>query len=171
MICRIALSMIYRTQPTALCTLLCQTHRHTPEVYIAGIFRFSLQNTCHPEIRYSKCYLMIADARETSAKSYIASSMLASSSTRILTRRSGALHRLHPQQDAFRKQNKRTLVSSTLQTLGEGFLDLAIAIPYPQSLPPYSGTIILVTVASRLFLTVPFSIWVRRSLSCLFVIC
>src|ERR1700735_2812694 len=41
-----------------------------------------------------------------------------------------------------------------------GFLDLAIALPWPSSLPPYSSTIILLTVASRLSATVPFSVWV-----------
>lgn len=54
----------------------------------------------------------------------------------------------------------RTFVSSTLQTVSEGFLDLAIALPYPESLPPYSTTIILATVVTRLVFTVPFSIWV-----------
>lgn len=55
----------------------------------------------------------------------------------------------------------RTLVTEAIQQASDGFLDLALAIPFPESIPPYSGTIILLTVASRLFLTVPFSIWVR----------
>ena len=45
MICRVALSMIYRTQPTALCTLLCQTHHLDPKYYIAGNWSdFSVKN-------------------------------------------------------------------------------------------------------------------------------
>ena len=47
-----------------------------------------------------------------------------------------------------------------------GFLDLAIALPWPASFPPYSSTIILVTVVSRLALTVPFSVWVSLVLIC-----
>ncbi len=43
----------------------------------------------------------------------------------------------------------------------DGFLDLAIGLPWPSSFPPYSSTIILLTVASRLAFTVPFSVWVR----------
>lgn len=54
----------------------------------------------------------------------------------------------------------RTFVSEAIQTASEGFLDLALALPFPEAIPPYSGTIILVTVLSR-FITVPFSLWVR----------
>lgn len=43
-----------------------------------------------------------------------------------------------------------------------GFLDLAIALPWPASFPPYSSTIILLTVVSRLALTVPFSVWAKK---------
>ncbi|CCM03167.1 uncharacterized protein FIBRA_05289 [Fibroporia radiculosa] len=43
-----------------------------------------------------------------------------------------------------------------------GFLDLAIALPLPPILPPYSTTIIVVTVVSRLFFTVPFSVWAKN---------
>jgi hypothetical protein len=42
----------------------------------------------------------------------------------------------------------------------DGFLDLAIALPWPTSFPQYSSTIILITVISRLAVTVPFSVWV-----------
>ncbi|EKM59206.1 uncharacterized protein PHACADRAFT_58328, partial [Phanerochaete carnosa HHB-10118-sp] len=42
------------------------------------------------------------------------------------------------------------------------FLDLALAIPFPEYIPPYSGTIILLTVATRTILTLPFSIWARK---------
>ncbi|KAF8505657.1 60Kd inner membrane protein-domain-containing protein [Russula emetica] len=43
-----------------------------------------------------------------------------------------------------------------------GFLDLAIALPWPTSFPPYSSTIILLAVVSRLVLTVPFSVWAKK---------
>jgi mitochondrial inner membrane protein COX18 len=61
-----------------------------------------------------------------------------------------------------RPRQRRTFFSSTIQELSGQFLDLAVAIPYPASLPAYSTTIILVTVASRLILTVPFSVWVSH---------
>jgi hypothetical protein len=51
---------------------------------------------------------------------------------------------------------KRQFTSS----IYDGFLDLAVALPWPSSFPPYSSTIILLTIASRLALTVPFSVWV-----------
>ncbi|KAI0771571.1 60Kd inner membrane protein-domain-containing protein [Trametes elegans] len=57
---------------------------------------------------------------------------------------------------------RRTFVSSTIHGLSEGFLDLAIALPYPPGWPPYSCTIILVTVVTRLALTVPFSVWAKN---------
>ncbi|KAI0307278.1 60Kd inner membrane protein-domain-containing protein [Multifurca ochricompacta] len=44
----------------------------------------------------------------------------------------------------------------------DGFLDLSLAIPWPPSFPPYSSTIILLTFASRLLFTVPFSLWAKR---------
>ncbi|KAI0004898.1 60Kd inner membrane protein-domain-containing protein [Russula compacta] len=44
----------------------------------------------------------------------------------------------------------------------DGFLDLAVALPWPPSFPPYSSTIILLTVVSRLVLTVPFSVWAKK---------
>jgi len=56
----------------------------------------------------------------------------------------------------------RTLFSSTIQGLTNEFLDLAIALPIPPSLPPYSTTIILVTVVTRLAITVPFSVWAKK---------
>jgi hypothetical protein len=49
----------------------------------------------------------------------------------------------------------------SLQGLSHEFLDLAFALPLPPSFPPYSTTIILVTVFTRLVLTLPVSIWVR----------
>ena len=51
-------------------------------------------------------------------------------------------------------------MTEAVQQASNGFLDLALAIPFPEYIPPYSGTIILLTVASRLVFTVPFSIWV-----------
>jgi len=55
-----------------------------------------------------------------------------------------------------------------IQSLCNGYLDLAIALPFPPSFPPYSTTIILVTVVTRLAL-LPISIWVR-SMGCVSVI-
>ena len=49
-----------------------------------------------------------------------------------------------------------------IQGLCDGFVDLALALPIPPSLPPYSTTIIILTVVSRLAL-LPISIWVRFS--------
>ncbi|TCD68200.1 hypothetical protein EIP91_011372 [Steccherinum ochraceum] len=56
----------------------------------------------------------------------------------------------------------KTYVTSTLSTLSEGFLDLALALPYSELIPAYSATIILTTVATRLIFTVPFSIWAKH---------
>jgi len=53
-------------------------------------------------------------------------------------------------------------VSSAIQGLTDGFLDLAIALPLPPSLPPYSTTIILATAVTRLVFTVPFSVWAKN---------
>ncbi|TFK43448.1 60Kd inner membrane protein-domain-containing protein [Crucibulum laeve] len=50
-------------------------------------------------------------------------------------------------------RNRRFFV----QNLCNGFLDLAIALPLPPSLPPYSTTIILVTLVTR-FALLPISI-------------
>ncbi|KAH9853524.1 60Kd inner membrane protein-domain-containing protein [Lenzites betulinus] len=57
---------------------------------------------------------------------------------------------------------RRTFVSSTIHGLSEGFLDLAIALPFPPEWPPYSCSIILVTVVTRLAFTVPFSVWAKN---------
>jgi mitochondrial inner membrane protein COX18 len=46
-----------------------------------------------------------------------------------------------------------------VQGLCDGFMDLALALPIPPSLPPYSSTIIILTLVSRLAL-LPISIWV-----------
>ncbi|KAJ6539442.1 60Kd inner membrane protein-domain-containing protein [Mycena capillaripes] len=48
-----------------------------------------------------------------------------------------------------------------IQSLCDGFLDLAIALPFPPSVPSYSATIIVVTVASRLALF-PVALWGRN---------
>ncbi|KAK1236476.1 hypothetical protein PQX77_000253 [Marasmius sp. AFHP31] len=45
--------------------------------------------------------------------------------------------------------------------LCDGFLDLAIALPYPPDVPAYSATIILITVLSR-FALLPASIWAKH---------
>ncbi|EIW82111.1 hypothetical protein CONPUDRAFT_102897 [Coniophora puteana RWD-64-598 SS2] len=55
---------------------------------------------------------------------------------------------------------RRTFLS--MATMTEGFLDLAIALPYPAGWPAYSSTIILLTVLSRLAITVPFSVWAKK---------
>lgn len=51
---------------------------------------------------------------------------------------------------------------TTLDSVADGFLDLATALPIPPSLPPYSTTIIICTILSRLVLTVPFSVWAKQ---------
>jgi len=53
-------------------------------------------------------------------------------------------------------------MASTIQTVSDGFLDLALALPYSETMPAYSATIILTTVLTRLILTVPSSIWAKR---------
>ncbi|GJE84189.1 hypothetical protein PsYK624_002650 [Phanerochaete sordida] len=57
---------------------------------------------------------------------------------------------------------RRAFTSDVIQRASDGFLDLALAIPFPEYIPPYSGTIILLTIASRVVFTVPFSIWARK---------
>lgn len=65
-----------------------------------------------------------------------------------------------------RQQTKhRTLWTESFQTLTNGFLDLAIALPYPLSFPPYASTIVLTTVLTRALFTLPFSIWVSNFVS------
>jgi len=56
----------------------------------------------------------------------------------------------------------RSFISSAVGRLQDEFLDLAIALPLPEYLPPYSTTIILVTVATRLAFTLPFSVWAKH---------
>ncbi|KAH9966066.1 60Kd inner membrane protein-domain-containing protein [Russula dissimulans] len=63
-----------------------------------------------------------------------------------------------PAQRSIGIPGKRSFTS----VIQSGFLDLAIALPWPSSFPPYSSTIILLTVVSRLALTVPFSVWAKR---------
>ena len=62
------------------------------------------------------------------------------------------------------KVNARKRPVSNLAGLSEGFLDLAVALPYPQSWPPYASTVILLTVVTRLAFTVPISVWVCRAI-------
>lgn len=47
-----------------------------------------------------------------------------------------------------------------IREVGDGFLDLALALPFPTTFPPYSSTIILVTVLLRAAL-LPVAVWVR----------
>ena len=78
--------------------------------------------------------------------------------TMFVQRRAARLTTLgrFPLHSTVARPGKRQFTSS----IYDGFLDLAIALPWPSSFPPYSSTIILLTVASRLALTVPFSVWV-----------
>ena len=69
-------------------------------------------------------------------------------------------HLLKPRSSVIHR-GRRTYVTTVVQYISGEFLDLAIALPYPLSWPPYASTIILTTVISRLVFTVPFSIWVR----------
>lgn len=64
---------------------------------------------------------------------------------------------------ALRRPHLQHRQFSILESVGNGFLDLALALPIPPSLPPYSTTIILVTIVSRLAL-VPFTLWVGLSM-------
>ncbi|PFH52805.1 hypothetical protein AMATHDRAFT_1848 [Amanita thiersii Skay4041] len=48
-----------------------------------------------------------------------------------------------------------------MQGLCEGFLDLAVALPIPPAFPPYSTTIILVTLVTRATL-LPIAVWGRQ---------
>ncbi|KAG6911184.1 hypothetical protein DXG01_003051 [Tephrocybe rancida] len=48
-----------------------------------------------------------------------------------------------------------------MPTLGDGFLDLAIALPIPPTLPAYSTTIIITTIVAR-FVLLPVAIWGKR---------
>ncbi|EMD40772.1 hypothetical protein CERSUDRAFT_91514 [Gelatoporia subvermispora B] len=90
---------------------------------------------------------MLALGLSTSTRRYALSQVRQSAIT------SSSLRQRHP---------RRTFITSAVQQLSDGFLDLAIALPYPPSLPAYTTTIVVLTVASRLVLTVPFSIWSRR---------
>ncbi|KAF9485270.1 hypothetical protein BDN70DRAFT_847974 [Pholiota conissans] len=47
------------------------------------------------------------------------------------------------------------------QAVGNGFLDLALALPLPPSIPPYSTTIIIATIVSR-FALLPITLWGNR---------
>jgi len=77
---------------------------------------------------------------------------------RVPLRRSLAFHGTrYPQKCS---QSSRRQFSGIIESMGQEFLDLATALPYPSGFPPYSSTIILVTIFSRL-LTVPVTVWVR----------
>jgi mitochondrial inner membrane protein COX18 len=54
-----------------------------------------------------------------------------------------------------------------MQGLCDGFLDLAVALPLPPSLPPYSTTIILTTLVTRVAL-LPIAIWVCRTANAMY---
>lgn len=60
-----------------------------------------------------------------------------------------------------RVRHKRTLI---IPSLSSAFLQLGETIgtlPLPESLPPYSATIILTTIVLRSCTTLPLAIWVR----------
>lgn len=76
---------------------------------------------------------------------------------------SGVLNTLHP---SIRRQNipcRRfsllNIYNESILKVGEGFLDLSLALPIPPSLPPYSTTIILFAAVSRIALF-PITLWV-----------
>ncbi|KAF8897626.1 60Kd inner membrane protein-domain-containing protein [Infundibulicybe gibba] len=48
-----------------------------------------------------------------------------------------------------------------IQNLCDGFLDLAVALPIPPSLPPYTTTIVFTTVVTRCLL-VPVAVWGKQ---------
>ncbi|CAA7259849.1 unnamed protein product [Cyclocybe aegerita] len=77
--------------------------------------------------------------------------MLALHRTRL---RPLALGPLRPPHSSPRPASRRFF----FQSVSDGFLDLALALPLPPSFPPYATTIILVTVVSRVAL-LPISIW------------
>jgi mitochondrial inner membrane protein COX18 len=94
-----------------------------------------------------------------------------SESVSMLARRHAArlttLRPFSPAQDHVNRLGRRRFTSA----IQDGFLDFALALPWPPSFPPYSSTIILLTVVSRLAFTIPFSVWVsalycRVRLSC-----
>ncbi|KAF9057650.1 60Kd inner membrane protein-domain-containing protein [Panaeolus papilionaceus] len=75
---------------------------------------------------------------------------------------SGVLNTLHP---SIRRQNipcRRfsllNIYNESILKVGEGFLDLSLALPIPPSLPPYSTTIILFAAVSRIALF-PITLW------------
>lgn len=55
---------------------------------------------------------------------------------------------------------RRTLFKSAWTALGNQYVDLAIALPFPPGFPAYTTTIVIVAVAIRVF-TAPFQYWVR----------
>ncbi|KAF8745929.1 hypothetical protein AX14_004233 [Amanita brunnescens Koide BX004] len=63
---------------------------------------------------------------------------------------------IYPYQRHVRIQQRKFM-----QGLCDGFLDLAVALPLPPSLPPYSTTIILTTLVTRVAL-LPIAIWGRQ---------
>lgn len=70
-----------------------------------------------------------------------------------------ASYRLRPRPTysaRWRVQPRRHLITG----LSEGFLDLALALPYPSSFPPYTSTIVLLSALLRVFIF-PVSLWVR----------
>ncbi|KAF8621590.1 hypothetical protein AX15_007615 [Amanita polypyramis BW_CC] len=75
---------------------------------------------------------------------------------RVPRLRQGSYHSTFPYQPHAGRQQRQFM-----QGLCDGFLDLAVALPLPPSLPPYSTTIILATLVTRLAL-LPIAIWGRQ---------
>jgi len=67
-----------------------------------------------------------------------------------------SLFRCHPRHGQGPVHRRRFM-----QGVCDAFLDLAIALPFPAALPPYSTTIILTTVVARVAL-LPVAIWVGQ---------
>jgi inner membrane protein COX18 len=59
-----------------------------------------------------------------------------------------------------RNAQSRGFVSETISFLSNGFVDLALASPFAPSLPPYTATIVTLTVLTRVCLILPLSVWV-----------
>ena len=97
--------------------------------------------------------------------------MLSSTTTRVVGLVRPALRTTHcvPSRFSYAVQisrtHNRTFLASAIQTASDGFLDLSLTLPYSELVPPYSATIIITTIVTRILFTVPFSVWVRAYVS------
>ena len=62
-----------------------------------------------------------------------------------------------------RNFQRRGFISETIGSLGNGFVDLALASPFAPTFPAYTSTIVVLTLVSRMAITLPVSVWVRVS--------